>query len=480
MTREEKTSAAEPSSGGAASEVHILIVEDEAMLAKAIAKRFRKEGYVSDVAGTLAAAREQIARATPDLILLDMRLPDGSGLDFLEQLRERNSADIPVVVMTAYGELEDAVAALKLKALDYLKKPVDLDELLMIVEKVFRQVEVRRSLDYSRQRDGRALESATLLGESDAIVQLRKQIQRIGAITANATDSPPTVMILGETGCGKDLAAKLLHLASSRRERPFVHVDCAALPKDLIEAELFGHEKGAYTGAHTARTGLVVAAEDGTVFLNEIAELPLELQSKLLTVLERRTVRQVGSSRERRVPAWFIAATNRNLAEMVNQDRFRSDLFYRLKVLTLTMPPLRERGDDPVLLARHFAKQTAHRYGLPEPDISQELVLALRNYTWPGNVRELQHLVERAVLLSDGRHLTLAAMSLDSGDAHDHQQPEAGEALEDMTLEAAEYQLIRQALERADGNVSEAARRLGVTRMALRYRMQKHAIPTDH
>ncbi|MBA3732169.1 MAG: sigma-54-dependent Fis family transcriptional regulator, partial [Gammaproteobacteria bacterium] len=474
MTSDETMPASGSSTASAATDVYILIVEDEAVLAKAIAKRFRKEGYVSDVAGTLAAAREQIARATPDLILLDMRLPDGSGLDFLEQLRERDSADIPVVVMTAYGELEDAVAALKLKALDYLKKPVDLDELLLIVEKVFRQVAVRRSLDYSRQRDGRGLDSATLLGESDAIVQLRKQIQRIGAITANATASPPTVHILGETGSGKDLAAKLLHLASSRRERPFVHVDCAALPKDLIEAELFGHEKGAYTGAHTARTGLVVAAEDGTVFLNEIAELPLELQSKLLTVLERRTVRQVGSSRERRVPAWFIAATNRNLEEMVKQERFRSDLFYRLKVLTLTMPPLRERGDDVILLARHFAKQTAQRYGLPQPELAQVLIAALRGYAWPGNVRELQHLVERAVLLSDGRRLTRAAMSLESSAADDREQPETAEALKDMTLEAAEYQLIRHALDRADGNVSEAARRLGVTRMALRYRMQKY------
>jgi two-component system, NtrC family, response regulator AtoC len=459
-------------------DIHILIVEDEALLAKAISKRFRRDGYACEIAGTLAAAREQIVRAQPDLVLLDMRLPDGSGLDFLKGLRERDPADIPVVVMTAYGELEDAVAALKLKALDYLKKPVDLDELLVIIEKALRQVEVHRSLNYSRQRDGRALESVRLLGGSPAIQRLRGQIQRVGQISARADEAPPTVLILGETGCGKDLAAKLLHLASSRRDRPFVHVDCTALPKELIEAELFGHEKGAYTGAHTARTGLIVAAEDGTVFLNEVAELPLELQSKLLTVLERRTVRQVGSSRERPIPAWFIAATNRNLDEMVKQERFRSDLFYRLKVLTLTMPPLRDCGDDVVLLARHFARQTAQRYGLPEPELAPDLIESMRRYRWPGNVRELQHLIARAVLLSDGQYLTRSAMNLEGGQVEEQPSNAAG-GLQDMTLEAAEYQLIKQALERAQGNVSEAARRLGVTRMALRYRMQKYDIPTD-
>jgi two-component system, NtrC family, response regulator AtoC len=457
----------------ATRDTHILIVDDEALLAKAIAKRFRRQGYASEIAGTLAAAREQLARAQPDLILLDMRLPDGSGLDFLSQLRAGDAPDLPVVVMTAYGELEDAVAALKLKALDYLKKPIDLDEIIVIVEKVLQQAEVRRSLDYSRQRDGRALESVRLLGESAAIVRLRDQIERVGRISANTQEAPPTVLILGETGVGKDLAAKLLHLASNRRERPFVHVDCAALPKELIEAELFGHEKGAYTGAHTARTGLIVAAENGTVFLNEIAEMPLELQSKLLTVLERRTVRQVGSSRERPTPAWFIAATNRNVEEMVRQERFRSDLYYRLKVLTLTMPPLRERGDDVILLARHFIKQTAQRYGLREPELAPDLIEAMRRYSWPGNVRELQHLVERAVLLSDGGQLTRAAMSLEPGPSTEN--PAAAPAdLQDMTLEGAEQFLIQQALEQCEGNVSEAARRLGVTRMALRYRMQKY------
>jgi two-component system, NtrC family, response regulator AtoC len=384
-----------------------------------------------------------------------------------------------VVVMTAYGELDDAVAALKLKALDYLKKPIDLDELLLTVERTLKQVEVRRSLDYSRQRDGRALESARLLGDSPVMQQLRAQIERVGQVSSRAGEAPPTVLILGETGGGKDLAAKLLHLASARRDRPFVHVDCAGLPKELIEAELFGHEKGAYTGAHTARTGLIVAAEDGTVFLNEIAELPLELQSKLLTVLERRTVRQVGSSRERKVPAWFIAATNRDLEEMVKLERFRADLFYRLKVLTLTMPPLRERGDDVILLARHFVQQTAQRYGLYEPELTSDLIEALRRYAWPGNVRELAHLVERAVLLCDGRQLTRAAMNLEGGHSEE-QSLTVVNGLRDMTLEAAECQLIKQALERSQGNVSEAARRLGVTRMALRYRMDKHGIAAGH
>ncbi len=452
----------------------VLVVDDEIFFAKAVCRRLEKEGYECRIAENLRAARQAFAAASPDLVLLDMRLPDGSGLDFLEDLRQRMESYVPVVVLTAHGELEDAVAAMKLNAADYLKKPIDLEELLLTLEKVLDKAELKQRLEYSRERESRAVEGVQLLGESSQIQTVREQVMRISTVASAASGPPPTVLILGETGTGKEITARLLHLHSTRRDRPFVHIDCGALPAELIEAELFGHEKGAFTHAHAARPGLIEVAEDGTAFLDEIGELPLDLQAKLLALLGRRTVRRVGSTEEHPVKAWFIAATNRNMEEMVKEGRFRSDLYYRLDELDLTMPPLRERGDDIDMLARHFALQTARRYGLSEPELTQDCLEALHAYDWPGNVRELRHLIERAALLSGGR-ITEEALGL-KPTAAPAQEPENAEAIDGLSLDAAEAFLIRRALERTGGNVSEAARRLGVTRMALRYRMQKHGL----
>ena len=275
-------------------------------------------------------------------------------------------------------------------------------------------------------------------------------------------------MILGETGTGKDVVARLLHEYSARRELPFVHVDCASLPKDLIEAELFGHEKGAFTSAHVARTGLIEAAEDGVLFMDEIGELPMDLQAKLLAVLERRTLRKVGTTKERPVAAWIIAATNRDVAQLVKQGEFRSDLYYRLNVLSISIAPLRERGDDIILLARHFIRQSAKRYGISSVTLSGQAIRALGSYHWPGNVRELKHMIERAVLLCGEGELSPDSLSLT---AHG---PAETPIEADLTLDNAELMLIKNALEKCGGNVSKAARELGITRMALRYRIKKH------
>ena len=453
-------------------EKQILIVEDETVFARAVEKRLSRAGYKCQIAGDLKAANGKLDTFSPDLILLDMRLPDGSGLDFLGSLKKKQSSSIAVIVMSAYGELEDAVTAMKLGASDYLKKPVDMDELLLNVEKVLDKSELTQKLTYSTKREQHAVEGVEFLGECHAIMEIRKQVEQISRLT-RATDAiPPTVMILGETGTGKDVVARLLHAKSNRNDKPFVHVDCASLPKDLIEAELFGHEKGAFTNAHVARTGLIEAAEDGTLFLDEIGELPLDLQSKLLAVLERRTLRRVGTTHERPVAAWFIAATNRNINELEQKGEFRTDLYYRLNVLNITMPPLRERDNDIMILANHFAKQTAKRYGLKPPVFSNDAGHALMEYTWPGNVREMRHLLERVVLLAGGGELksdmlALAPRPIKTGSG-------ATAELTDMTLDSAELLLIKQALERTHGNVSRAARELGTTRMALRYRMKKY------
>ncbi len=455
----------------------VLIVEDEELFGKAVAKRLTKAGYHCQHATTLARAEQSLRELTPDLILLDMRLPDGSGLDFLARLRGGAGADIPVLVMSAYGELEDAVTAMKLNAADYLKKPFDLEELLINVERVLAKAELARSLAYSRKREQRSakVEGVQMLGDCEAVRAIREQAERIGRLVAAADVVPPTVLILGETGTGKDVTARLMHGVSARRERPFVHVDCAALPKDLIEAELFGHEKGAFTSAHVERTGLIEAAEDGTLFLDEIGELPLELQAKLLAVLERRTLRRIGSSQERPVRCWFIAATNRGMEQMVKEGRLRPDLYFRLNVLTVRTPPLRDRGEDIVLLAKEFARQVASRYGQMPPQFDSGAIAALRRYPWPGNVRELRHVIERVVLLSGGGPITADALMLTAPQAVSSGSDDLA-SLEEMTLDQVEKLLIERALKRTDNNVSEAARQLGVTRMVMRYRMKKYTL----
>ena len=445
----------------------VLIIEDEAVFADAERKKLQRAGYKTAVAGALAAGAAQLEAAPPDLVLLDMRLPDGSGLDLLADLQNKGEAAPPVLVMSAYGEIEDAVSAMKSGAADYLKKPVDLDELLLTVEKVLERNELTRKLSYSRKRERHAREQAQegieFLGDSPAIAAIRQQVERLQQLTGagGVSSAPPTVLILGETGTGKDVVARLLHANSARNQRPFVHVDCASLPKDLIEAELFGHEKGAFTSAHAARTGLIEAAEDGVLFMDEIGELPLDLQAKLLAVLERRVMRKVGATRERPVAAWIIAATNRDVARLTQEGQFRSDLYYRLNVLSIAIAPLRERGADVTLLAEHFMRQSAKKYGLRNIAMSPAAMAFIRAYDWPGNVRELKHIIERAVLLSGEGPLAPESLSLTPpaptapvppAVAAPAPAPEAASLDPNLTLDDAERLLIENALEKAGGN----------------------------
>lgn len=452
----------------------VLIVEDETLFARAVTRQLQKSGYECAHVESVHDAREIVRQFIPDIVLLDMRLPDGNGLDLLPFFLVKNSM---VIVMTAHGEISDAVSAMKQGAVDYLKKPIDLDELLISIQKAETLAFQNNSLDYSRQRNAHAIDGVELLGESPAMQSVKSQIGRISQLVSSDA-IPPTVLINGETGTGKDVAARLLHLscqdADLGSDKPFVHVDCASLPAELIESELFGHEKGAFTGATATRPGLIEAAEDGTLFLDEIGELPLGLQAKLLNVLERRMVRRIGSTKERPVPARFVAATNRDLHEMSLQGRFRQDLYYRLNVMSIMMPPLRERAGDRMLLTRHFAAQTARRYGLESPTFTPEAVKMIETYHWPGNVRELKHQISRAILLCQhnvvtefdlalpiNRHAEIPLATLDSA-----QSP----------LDAAEKAILLQALAETNNNVSKAARKLGITRMTMRYRMDKHQI----
>lgn len=456
----------------------LLIVEDEALFARAVKRRLQKAGYECEHVENIQDARTVIKQFIPDIVLLDMRLPDGNGLDLLPEFVLKNAA---VIVMTAHGEISDAVNAIKQGAVDYLKKPIDLEELLLSVQKAEASAIQSNSLDYSRQRNAHAIDGVELLGDSPAMQSVKAQIQRIAQFVA-ADTVPPTVLISGETGTGKDVAARLLHLScqdkAQNNDKPFVHIDCASLPPDLMESELFGHEKGAFTGATATRPGLIEAAEDGTLFLDEIGELPLALQAKLLNVLERRVVRRIGSTKERAVPARFIAATNRDLHEMSLAGSFRQDLYYRLNVMSIAMPPLRERVGDALLLAKHFASQTSRRYGLSLPVLTAEAIAMIKTYDWPGNVRELRHQISRAMLLSHQGHITELDLALPINRALLEANELATNTMlnPQATLEDVERAVLLKVLVESDNNVSRAARKLGITRMTMRYRLDKHQL----
>ena len=436
----------------------VLVVDDETLFAEAVATRLRREGYACAIAGDLAQARAALADPI-DLMLLDVRLPDGSGLDFLDE-----AEDAPVVMMTAFGDVESAVAAMKSGAADYLRKPVDLDELAIVAARALAARRAENSLARSRERDARRGGGAELIGDSPAIAAARREIAAFAGIAGRRDGGadPPPVLILGETGAGKSLAARLVHDSGAAADRPFVQIDCAGLPPGAALAELFGDADG---------PGLVEAAEDGAVVLDEISALAPDAQAALLAAIERRRLRRSGRRRDVPIAASLIATSNRDLAKSVEEGGFRRDLYYRLNVLTLRMPPLRECGGDAVTLARRFIAQAARRYGRPRPRLGDDAAAALPRYPWPGNVRELRHAIERAVLLdSEGairaRDLPAAAPAA----AETAPQPPA------TTLEGMERRLMREALAAAGGNVSAAARRLGVSRMAMRYRMKKHGL----
>lgn len=452
----------------------LLIVEDEVLFARAVMRRLQKAGYDCEHVENLQDARIILKQFVPDIVLLDMRLPDGNGLDLIAELNAQNAI---VIVMTAHGDISDAVNAIKQGAIDYLKKPIDLEELLLSIQKAEASAIQSNSLDYSRQRNAHAIDGVELLGDSPAMQSVKAQIKRIAQLVASDT-VPPTVMISGETGTGKDVAARLLHLSCANSNKPFVHIDCASLPEDLIESELFGHEKGSFTGATATRPGLIEAAEDGTLFLDEIGELPLALQAKLLNVLERRVVRRIGSTKERAVPARFIAATNRDLHDMSLAGTFRQDLYYRLNVMSIAMPPLRERTGDVVMLAKHFAAQTSRRYGLAAPVFSTDAIAMIKSYDWPGNVRELRHQVSRAMLLSHQGHITELDLALPMNRALLVANEHAVNTLfnSETTLDEVERAVLLKVMAESDNNVSRAARKLGITRMTMRYRLDKHQL----
>jgi len=448
----------------------VLIVDDEPDLLELVSLTLGRMNLETRTAADLTSARQLLATQHFDLCLTDMRLPDGDGLDLVAWI-EANCAATPVAVITAHGNVESAVRALKLGAFDFVSKPLDLGALRKLVGSAIR---------LGTLTDGSATHRGpNLLGSSPSMQQLREMIGRVAR-------SQAPVYIFGESGTGKELVARLIHQSGARADGPFVPVNCGAIPNELMESELFGHKRGSFTGAVADKKGLIQSAEGGTLFLDEVADLPLHMQVKLLRVVQEKTMRPVGESREERVDVRILSATHRNLAELVATGRFREDLFYRINVIELRVPPLRERSADIADLANAILERLCRRMKLEPPVISQEAMQALQGYGFPGNVRELENIIERALTLTTSgvitrehvklRPATVFAIPQAGADAATATYPGGpphalGEQLEDMERGA-----IIKALEQTRYNKTAAAKLLGMTFRALRYRIKKLGI----
>jgi two-component system, NtrC family, response regulator PilR len=433
----------------------VLVVDDEADIRELLDLTLARMGLLADCAGTLAEARQLLASQRYQLCLTDMRLPDGEGLELVRHIAE-TVGDLPVAVITAHGSAENAVSALKAGAFDYIAKPVSLDQLRSMV---------KAALDLPGAAPvGDADGEPDLLGMSPAIEQVRALIDRVAR-------SQAPVHITGESGSGKELAARLIHTQGARRDHPFVPVNCGAIPENLMESEFFGYRKGAFTGASDDRHGFFQAADGGTLFLDEVAELPLTMQVKLLRAIQEKRVRQVGATAEESVDVRVICATHQDLKLLVEQGRFRQDLFYRLNVIELRMPALRECREDIPMLARHILDRLARAASLPSPPLTDSALEALQSYPFPGNVRELENVLERALALMGGDRIDADDLNLAPS-----QQADVGAAafgsLQDH-LDQVERQSILDALKQANNNRTAAARLLGVTFRSLRYRMAR-------
>jgi DNA-binding NtrC family response regulator len=462
----------EPPMRSPVSGLHILIVEDEPVLARNLTRSLERMGHSATALDTGEAALTYVQDNRPDLILLDNRLPGAGGLETLKGLRLQDPS-LLVIMMTAFATLEDAVTAMRMGAADFVRKPIGLAELELAIDRAVQQERLQRELRYHRgKRDARG--HGALIGASEAMERVRRTLDRLRSVQ-RAAGGGPTVLITGETGTGKGLVARTLHADGARGGGPLIEMNCTAIPETLLEAELFGYEKGAFTDARTAKPGLIEAAEGGTLFLDEIGHVSGAVQAKLLKVMEERTVRRLGSVRDRSTDVWVVAATNRDLEEAVRRGEFREDLYHRLRVLEITVPPLRERRDDVLELAEHFLTLHAAQYGVPAPRLSTSACDALRAYRWPGNVRELANVMERAVLLAEGGTLEpkdLAMLpQLEPAPEFRVTFPPGG-----IVWAELERSLIEQALAQAGGNQVRAAKLLGLSRDALRYRMEKYGI----
>jgi DNA-binding NtrC family response regulator len=456
------------------SPARILVVDDEKLIRWSVSERLQRDGYVVATAENGQQALDAIAADAPDLVLLDVQLPGMDGVETLQKALGLQP-EISVIMMSAHSTVDTAVDAMKHGALDFLVKPFPLQLLDAAVERALTTARTRRQIaTLTAERKGNANSPGDLVGGSVQMEQVRSMVVRLAASDAT------TVLVEGESGSGKEVVARAIHFESARADRPFLQVNCAALPEQLLESELFGHERGAFTDAHVQKRGLFETADGGAVMLDEIGDLPPGGQAKLLRLLENKTFRRVGGVTELRADVRMIAATNVNLEERVSEGRFRADLFFRLNVVRIAVPALREHPDDVPALCAHFIARFNQEMKRHVQGVSPAALEYLRGYPWPGNIRELRNVIERAFILHAGmdeirpEHLTPEIRKVSHARKQERTLPSVG--AEGVVLEDVERKLIVEAMERASGNQSKAARLLGVSRDTLRYRLKKHGL----
>ena len=450
------------------SKATILVVDDEALIRWSLSERLKSEGYDVLEADTGHAALEKLGEGV-DLVLLDYRLPDTDGVSILRKIKEFDQ-DILVILLTAYASVETAVEAMKLGAYHFANKPFNLDDVAATIERALETTRLRREVRQYRTNAARPYSLQRIVGASPTMTALRHLVARVAVSPAS------TVLLTGESGTGKDLVAKVIHYASDRSSKPFMNITCSALPEQLLESELFGHERGAFTDARLQKKGLLETADGGTVFLDEIGEMTPALQAKLLRFLEEKSFKRVGGSTDIRVDVRVIAATNRNLEEEVSKHQFRADLFFRLNVLPIAMPPLRAHAEDIPLLVEYFIDTFNTEFRKKILGATTAAYALLQGYGWPGNVRELRNVIERAMLLSDGTRLDakdFAAMTKTVSASNEFELPPSG-----VDLEQLERSLLIQALRRSGGNQTRAGGLLGLNRDQIRYRIEKFGLTT--
>jgi DNA-binding NtrC family response regulator len=447
----------------AAPKERLLVVDDAFDTREVLQRNLSSQGFQVFTAGSVSEAVRVLESVSIDLVITDLKMPDVSGLDLVRHVRE-NLKDTEVMMITGYPSIEGAIMAVKSGAEDYLTKPFTQEELLSAVRLALDKLRVKRVA-----RGGRELAPTPpfgLIGESEPMRRVFDSILKAAGATA-------TILITGESGTGKELVARAIHYRSPRAASPFVPVNCGGIPQELLESELFGHLKGAFTGAIETRAGFFQTAEGGTIFLDEISEMPLPMQVKLLRVLQDREVRMVGSTRVKTIDVRILAATNKDLAGLVEKGAFREDLFYRINVITIALPPLRSRGDDVLLLTQHFVKKFSKEFGKPVPQISERALEVLKNYPWPGNARELENIIQRLVVMTDG----------DIIDVPDLPPLMRFSALREVglkrTLAEVEAEYIQNVLASVGGNKSRAAEILGIDRKTLRKRLQGSVAPAQ-
>ncbi len=447
----------------------ILVVDDDEVMRQTLSDVLKKKGYAISTAETGRQTISFIKEQLFDLILLDIRLPDMDGLDVLKDIKEIES-DLMVIVMTAYSDVQTAVTAMKSGAYDYIDKPFELEELKILIKKALETQSLRNEIRQLRWQGKEKHKGVEIYGNSPLITNVMELIEMI-------SQTPRTsVLIQGESGTGKELAANAIHYRSKRANEPLMKINCSAIPENLLETELFGYEKGAFTDAKGTKKGVFELANRGTILLDEIAEMKSYLQTKLLRVLESQNFMRVGGEREISVDVRIIAATNKDLSALVNAEQFRKDLYYRLKVMVIEMPPLRERREDILLLAKLFIDENNKELGKNITGIVESASEYLLNYQWPGNVRELKNIIERAMILSNGNEILPDHLPIELRRGQMDGAGDRTSDTEDLALESVEQKHIKNVLMMMDGNKSKAARMLGISRSTLREKLKKYSI----